>query len=360
MTSTRVHEHSASPRKGEWFDSAVDTRFSERSDGALPTPGLAEICRIAFGDRTAARMVVHPDDPPAVRWMAAVALGGRGRYGAAYALLERIVRSPSAPDAIRAHAAITRASHLRQLGGHRWARRWDGLGLSFSSTALAGSARLGPAQPGSGPPGTAWPGRSPGTTPLAQGDPDRMGFDAAAARVDALLGLAADALGLAELDLASRLLTDVERCAYEHPSWRPRVRLRWIRAELALALDDPGQAQEHAERALEASRDAGAVRHEVKSELVLLVARSCPGEPAAQLSDELEALSERASAARLDSLEWPMRLLLTRTFRPAHPVRSTRHATRYHELLTGIGRATDPFGRMMLARSPWVLVDHGP
>lgn len=261
-----------------------------------------------------------------------MALGGRGRYGAAFALLDPLVRDPVVPDAIRAHAAVTRASHLRQLGSHRWARRWDGLGLSLA-------ARAAPDPSGPDPIG-----------------PDPIGRDVAAARADALLGLAADALGLVELELSERLLTAAEPVVAAHPSWRPGVRLSWIRAELALARDEPGTARKHAERGLAVARAAGAVRHQVKSELVALVARSCVGDP---VYGVLEMLSQRASAAGLYSLEWPIALLLTRLPGPGGTARHARHRARYHELLTEIRLGCDPQGRLVLDRSPWVSIGSG-
>jgi hypothetical protein len=283
-----------------------------------------------------------------------VALGGRGRYGAAFALLDPLVRDPIVPGAIRAHAAITRASHLRQLGGHRWARRWDGLGLSLAVASTPAGRRSAPAAAG-----RAEPARYPDRTERHGADrfgADRFGADAAAARADATLGLAADALGSGELELAGRLLSTAERWVDRHPSWRPTVRLDWIRAELALAVDDPGRARMHAEHAAAVSRTAEAVRHEVKSELVVLVARSCEGE---STYEALVQLSERASAARLYSLEWPIQLLLTRPNACSEGVRAADHRSRYHELLTSIRLASDSFGRMVLDRSPWVLVDSG-
>jgi hypothetical protein len=285
-------------------------------------------------------IVVDPGDPPELRWLAAVALGGRGRYGVAWSLLERVVHSAEAPGAIRAHAAITRASHLRQLGGHLLARRWDGVGLASACAALDGAviAHEGPAD---------------------KGHAGGAGLDAAAARIDALLGLAADALGLAEFALADRLLERVEPLVGAHPSWRPGVRLHWIRAELALSVDEPGVALEHARRAAAMSRDAGAVRHEVKSELVLVVARSSVGEPNEELYPSLEDLTERAISNRLNSLEWPMTLLLGQMAGPWDGGRTQAHRARYGQLLATIRQACDPIGRLVLDRSPWVAAAFG-
>lgn len=312
----------------------------------LPAPDLR---RVAFGDTPEAPFVVGPDDPPERRWLAAVILGGRARYGAAWALLEPIVNCPSAPAAVRAHAAITRASHLRQLGGHLPARRWDGLGLASACSVLEDRTLVH-----RGPEATTGE-RGPGWDVC--GGP---GLDAAAARIDALLGLAADALGLGEFALSDRLLQRAEPLALIHPSWRPTVRLHWIRAELALSVDRPDVALERAELAAALSREAGAARHEVKSLLVRVVARSCVGEGPPELYRSLEDLTERAIGTRLNSLEWPIRLLLGQMGGSWDGGNTPGHRARYRRLLASIRRACDPIGRMVLDRSPWVAGAFGP
>ncbi len=329
------------------------------SDGGIRTlarpvddrPHASANRRIAFGDRTVEPVLAAPDDPPGERWLAAVALGGRGRYGAAWALLAPLVRDPGVPAAIRAHAAVTRASHLRQLGGHLPARRWDGLGL-----ALAGSRS--PARPAAG--FSLFDAAATETAAAADADPDSAdpdAADAAGARVDALLGLAADALGPAEPDLTERLLAAAEPLVAAHLSWRPTVRLSWIRAELALARDRPDAALRYAERGIGGARAAGAVRHQVKSELVALVARSCVGEP---VYPALRALCDRSSAAGIHSLEWPMTLLLARFAGPGDARAAAGHRDRYHQLLSTIRRGCDPQGRLVLDRSPWVSALDNP
>lgn len=89
---------------------------------------------------------------PQDAWLRAIALGGAGRYAAAHAELSAI--PASRPGGLASLALSTRASLLRQLAWHTHARGFDGRALS-----LAGSD--------------------------------------AEARSDALVGLAADALGLA-------------------------------------------------------------------------------------------------------------------------------------------------------------------
>lgn len=173
-----------------------------------------------------------------------------------------------------AHAAVTLASHRRQLGGHLAARRLDARGLRLAATA-----------------GLSNPPDPP--------DPD--GTDALAARVDALVGLAADALGLGD-PAAARLLDAA--AALDHPSWRPRVRLGWVRAELALYAGQAGSAVRPAEQALALAREAGATRHVLKSRLVLAVARAAV-RPDDTALVELDSVAEEATDAGLLPLVWP-------------------------------------------------------
>jgi hypothetical protein len=337
---------------------------------------------VAFGDRPADPIVVRPGDPPAERWAAAVAVGARGRYGAARALLDALRLDPATPPALRAHAAVTRAAHLRQLGGHRVARRWDGAGLALATAALATESTTDPAPgdphpgrlhpaPGDPHPVRPHPGDVPDTatastnsTPHGPHRPrDRhpvddlantVGAGAPAAWVDALLGLSADALGLGDLALSARLLASAESAARGHPSWRPLVRWRWVRAELALARDEPGDAIGLACAAGAAARAANAVRHEVKSDLIEVVARRCAGEGTASLRRPLERLTERTIVTRLGSLEWPTRSVLGELLSGVDPSAARAQAARVAALMTWIRRSADPFGRSVIDRSPWV------
>lgn len=118
------------------------------------------------------------------RWLRAVAAGGQGRYGSALAELSVIDRSVgSGPLLSLSHS--TRASFLRQLGGHDRARDADGQAWAHS-----------------GGDGAA--------------DPE--------APADALIGLAADALGVGRFPASARLL-DRARSVVGDCSGRPAVRL---------------------------------------------------------------------------------------------------------------------------------------
>ncbi|GEC20392.1 hypothetical protein PHY01_26750 [Pseudonocardia hydrocarbonoxydans] len=188
-------------------------------------------------------------------------------------MLQGLLADPRVPGAVAAHAAVTLAAHRRQRGGHALARPLDGRGLRLAAAA-----------------------------PAAPRCPD--GTDAAAAGVDALVGLAADALGLGD-PVAGRLLDAAE--AVGHPSWRTAVRIGWVRAEAALYAGVAARGLEPAERALERAREAGSVRHVVKSRLVLAVVRAV-AHPDGAVLGELDAIAEAADGAGLFPLSGPARL----------------------------------------------------
>lgn len=218
----------------------------------------------AFGERPHAPVRMAGCANAEERWLAAVALGGQGRYAAASTVLQALMADPGVPPAVAAHAAVTTASHRRQLGGHAGARRFDALGLRLATEALGGGAAI------------------------PRPDPDGTG--AAAARVDALVGLAADALGTAQPEVAQRLLDVAGHTAPGIGSWRLDVRLGWVRAELALLRGRPADAVAPARSALERATAAGSVRHRLKSGIVLTVAAAAAGE-----------LDRTAAVGRLDA-----------------------------------------------------------
>ena len=172
-------------------------------------------------------------------WLRAVASGGQGRYGNAYADLATLRRGP-AERRLVSLAHSTQGSLLRQLGWHTLARGWDGRAL-----VLAGA------------------------------DPE--------ARADALIGLAADALGVGRFAAAATLLTRADATLApaqlpDGPADRLAVRRRWVGAELAMATGDGETAVRRAEEAVElaqavfSGRTGPSVRHQVKSEVVLAAA----------------------------------------------------------------------------------------
>lgn len=277
--------------------------------------------RAAFGEDTdvdVARVLSGAArSSPREEWLAAVVLGSRGRYAAATALLEPLCvhRDP----VFSSLAASTLASHRRQLGGHAAARALD-------AAALGRVAPLGH-------------GRS--------ADPD--GIDGSGARHDALLGLAADAVGLGRPAEAARLMAAAGR---DGAGWRGRVRAGWVGAECRLAAGDPSGAVWHAERAAEDARSVGVPRHVAKSGLVLA---------AALAAEETQRGRRRAEALITEVLEtslergflplvWPSSLLRAELLpeRSDHCLRTAINA------LNCIYRGSDPVGARLAAASPWM------
>jgi hypothetical protein len=186
---------------------------------------------VAFGDCPQCWPLPPAATPPEL-WLRAVAAGGQGRYGSALADLDGVCRvQRGGPLVSLAHS--TRASFLRQLGWHDRARRWDGRAM-----VLAGA------------------------------DPE--------AAADALIGLAADALGVGRFAASdAALLRAGELVA---GSGRQPVRLAWVSAELAMARCDGATAVAHAERAVELAAAFGSARHTVKSDVVLAAALCSVGD----------------------------------------------------------------------------------
>jgi hypothetical protein len=189
------------------------------------------LANAAFGDDPR-RWPLPPASTPHELWLRAVAAGGQGRYGSAMADLAGLLQRD---DRLASLAQSTRASFLRQLGRHDRARRWDGRAM-----AMAGS------------------------------DPE--------AGADALIGLAADALGVGRFAAsAAALLRAGELFAGSVPPRLP-VRLAWVSAELAMARGDGPTAVGHAERAIELAATFGSARHAVKSDMVLAAALCSAGD----------------------------------------------------------------------------------
>ncbi|WP_191495797.1 hypothetical protein [Mycobacterium simulans] len=222
-------------------------------------------------------------------WLRAVAAGGQGRYGCAYsdlALLRR--RVAAGPLASLAHS--TQGSFLRQLGWHTLARGWDGRAL-----ALAGA------------------------------DPE--------ARADALIGLAADALGVGRLAAASTLLTSAEPLPV---SERLAVRRRWVAAELAMAAGDGATAVRHAEKAVEltGAMTVASVRHQVKSHVVLAAALCSAGVIARARAVGHEALDATGQFG-LIPLRWAVACLLIDTGSITVEAKQVREHTEIRDICAG-------------------------
>jgi hypothetical protein len=201
-------------------------------------------------------------------WLRAVASGGQGRYGTAYCDLAELRRSGH-DGRLLSLAHSTQGSFLRQLGWHALARGWDGRAL-----AVAGAD--------------------------------------AEARADALIGLAADALGVGRFAAAATLLTRADSVLVPAlvPDRLP-VRRRWVAAELAMATGDGQTAVRHATEAVERAQtmDIASARHRVKSQVVLAAALCSAG-----AVDRARAVAEAALDATerlgLTPLRWALACLL--------------------------------------------------
>ncbi|WP_026919416.1 hypothetical protein [Gordonia shandongensis] len=221
-------------------------------------------------------------------WARIVALGGSGRAAAARTAVTRLGAGGADP-AVIALALATRGSLTRQAGRHRTARIDDGAAL----------ARVSP----------------------AGGADDRW---TRAARVDALIGLAADGLGIGDLTGTRRFLecaeeildapaaASVGRPTDPAAAWitegRPALRAGWVRAELALYTADPA-ALAHADAAAALAAEAPSERHRLKTALIGAAARAAAGDlPAAEAC--ARDVADRCRQAGLAPLEWAARSLL--------------------------------------------------
>lgn len=210
------------------------------------TTSTATLSNAAFGDAPG-RWPLPAATSAHEHWLRAVAAGGQGRYSSALADLDVLRHGPHAPLVSLAHS--TRASFLRQLGWHDRARGWDGRASA-----------------------------------LAAADPE--------AGADALIGLAADALGVGRFAASARALDRAAELATD--SARPRLRMAWVSAELAMGRGQGAAAVEHAERAVEQAASLGSARHTLKSNVVLAASLCCAG--------DLDA-SRRVADAALDEAE---------------------------------------------------------
>ena len=205
----------------------------------------------------------------AAGWLLGVCLGASGRYGGALGVLDPLVSSAQTPEGrvLGSLAAATVASIHRQLGRHSVAQGYDEM-------ALEGSAGEGEA-----------------------------GFDGQ-------LGLAADAVGLGEREEATSRLAEAELLADDRPDWwRQRVRLGWVRAEVALLHGRADEAAAAAAAAVELAEHSGAPRHVAKGLLFLGVAQVEAGR-----TDEATGTLRRGAllAESLGALplQWPVRAVL--------------------------------------------------
>jgi hypothetical protein len=219
----------------------------------------------AFGDQPG-RWPLPAATTAHEQWLRAVAAGGQGRYGSAYADLAALQGAvPSERLSSLAHSA--RASFLRQLGWHGRARGSDG---------------------------RAWA--------LAGDDPEAAG--------DALTGLAADALGIGRLATAATLLRRADPFVAQAPP-RLAVRQAWVAAELAIFGGEGAVAVRNAEVAVElaATTFGGSARHRAKSQVVLAAAL-CSSGALDRARTVADAALELTGELGLVPLRWAVACLL--------------------------------------------------
>ncbi|XVS63880.1 hypothetical protein ACQPYE_37465 [Actinosynnema sp. CA-299493] len=275
----------------------------------------AGVREAAFGDRPEADVWAALRGGAEERWSAAVVLGGQGHYAAAASVLGELIGRGGLFGSL---AASTLASHRRQLGGHAAARVLDGRALAMA--------------PGGG-----------------GADPDDV--DPAGARADALLGLAADAIGTGRLDEARRLHARVEP-----RGWRSRVRHQWLAAEIALAGGLAEHAVHPAEVAAATAREAGATRHILKSDLVLGAALVAWGTPES-VDRGVEVLLcdlNHTDRRGLFSLIWPTALVLANALADRTIAGRENMKECAENALSCVLRRADPLGRLLADRSPWI------
>lgn len=226
-------------------------------------------------------------------WLRAVAAGGQGRYAHAYgdlSVLRRLV--PAGPLVSLAHS--TQGSLLRQLGWHTLARGWDGRAL-----ALAGADRE--------------------------------------AGADALIGLAADALGVGRFAAAGALLDRADPLVVSPlVADRLAVRRRWVAAELAMATGDGATAVRHAEEAVELTQAmaVASARHRVKSDVVLAAALCSAGAVARARAVGEEALDATARFGLLP-LRWALACLLIDIGTVTFSAQQLRELTKIRNICAG-------------------------
>jgi len=206
----------------------------------------------------------------AAAWLLGVCLAASGRYGSALSVLDGLAaHDPEEADKrlFCSLASATVGSIHRQLGRHTDGQHWDTRALE-----LAGSA-------------------------------DEALFDAR-------IGLAADAVGLGDSPRALAEIAVAERVAEGRSEWwRQRVRLDWVRAEVALLQGRPEEAARRAATAVSVAEASQAPRHVAKGLLFAGIAFVQGGEldEAASMLRRSSSLAEGLGAL---PLVWPARAML--------------------------------------------------
>ena len=212
---------------------------------------VARATELAFRGRFAKSLTALQVVPSSERslWVRAYVASSRGEFKTARLLAEPLAVSARSRE-VRAAAAITLASVLRQMSRHAAAERWDRVALE--------EAR------------------------------------ADAERAHALIGLAADAIGRGRVSACEARLAEAGALGLDG-DWRVLVRLDWVRVERALTIGRAREGLGPGRRAVRRSREADALRHITKSRLFYGVALADAGFTAAA-HRELSAAARGARA----------------------------------------------------------------
>lgn len=246
-----------------------------------PGAGVAPLQRAVETARAQGR----DDEAVAATWLLGVNLAASGRYGSALAVLAPLVDDGGGVPTARLFASLaasTSASVHRQLGRHQAARALDERALE-----------------------------------LADGGEE--------AQFDARLGLAADAVGLAEADTARAELAAAATLAASRVDWwRQRVRLNWVRSEVALLGGEPVEATVAAEKAVVLAEESGAPRHVAKGLLFLGVSQ-LQADLAGEAAGTLRRAATLAESLGCLPLLWPSRAMLGAMLSANAPEEAARH-----------------------------------
>jgi tetratricopeptide (TPR) repeat protein len=245
----------------------------------------------------------RPAEVTAAAWLLGVALAATGRYGGALTVLAPLLEPGEAPDApperrlFSSLAASTIASVHRQLGRHGVARDYDERGLAVA--------------------------------------------DAPEAVFDCLLGLAADAVGIGDSPTAHEYAERAGEVAGDHDEWwRQRVRLDWVRAEIALLDDDPASAAAYAGGAVDRAERSLAPRHVAKGLLFLGVAQVSGGD--AEAATTLRRAATLAESLGTLPLVWPSRAVLGALVADTDPAEGARSLSAARSAVLGIAGDLPP------------------
>jgi hypothetical protein len=167
-----------------------------------------------------------------------------------------------------------------------------------------------------------------------------------------VLGLAADAVGLGESIQADAALAEAVQLADGRGDWwRQRVRLDWVRAEIALLREHADEAVGRATSAVTLAEASGAPRHVAKGLLFCGVSQVQAGD-LEEAASSLRRASTLAESLGCVPLVWPARAVLGALVAPAHPAESAAALASARSVVRQIAdELPGPFAEDWLARA---------